>query len=130
MTELRPPAGFGCPACPATESGTGSCTGYCERRPVPVPGVKVAEGPFAVIAYRVRRDGGPYPGGTWLRETATRAMVACETCGPLPAEVHGWTSDWISLCGAARDHVKETGHRAAVESWNGAVYGREDEPGD
>lgn len=80
------------------------------------------EGPFTVIARRVRRADVPYPGGTWLRETATRAMVACKTCGLLPAEVTGW----VSLCGAARDHAKETGHLTAVESWNGAVYGRGD----
>lgn len=82
------------------------------------------EEPFGVIAYRVRRDGKPYVGGTSLRETADKSAVACEVCRHLPADgLHGWTSDWITLCGAARDHALETGHTVAVEAWHGAIYG-------
>lgn len=84
---------------------------------------EVAEGPFAVIAYRVRRDGAPYPGGVWLRETASQAQVACEVCGPLVLpELPRWTSDWLTIAGEARDHARNTGHRVAVEAWHGAVY--------
>jgi hypothetical protein len=90
--------------------------------------VVVAEGPFEVIAYRVHRDGKPYIGGTWLRETAGKSAVVCKTCGPLPVDgLHGWTSDWHVLCRDAMDHVKETGHTVAVESWQGAVYGPEED---
>lgn len=92
------------------------------------PDLTVAEGLFEVIAYRVRRDGKPYVGGTSLRESADKSAVVCETCGPLPADgLPGWISDWITLCGAARGHVLEAGHRVAVESWRGAVYGPEEE---
>jgi hypothetical protein len=89
------------------------------------PDIPASEGPFAVIAHRVRRDGRPYPGGIWLRETATKAAVACETCGPIPVDddLRGWTSDWLSIAAAARDHARESGHRVAVESWQGSVYG-------
>jgi hypothetical protein len=89
------------------------------------PDIVVAEGPFAVIAYRVRREGKPYVGGALLRETADKGAVVCEACGPLP----GWTSDWIALCHDAMDHARETGHKVAVESWRGAVYGPEEEGG-
>ncbi len=75
----------------------------------------------------VRREGTPYD-GTWLHETAGRSAIACETCGPLPCDdLHGWTSDWLTLAGAARDHAKETGHHVAVEEWHGSVYGPEKE---
>lgn len=92
------------------------------------PALIVVEGPFAVLAYRVRRDGKPYVGGTSLRETADKSAVVCETCGPLPSDdLPEWNvSDWITLCGAARGHALETGHRVAVESWRGAVYGPEE----
>lgn len=86
----------------------------------------IAEDPFEVLAYRIHRDGKPY-GGKLLRETAVNVNVVCKTCGPLsPPGIHGWTSDWISLCHDAMDHAKETGHTVAVESWHGAIYGRED----
>ena len=86
----------------------------------------VVEGAFEVIAYRVRRDGEPYIGGTFLRENAGKSAVVCKECGPLPVdELRGWTSDWLTLCHDAMDHVKETGHKVAVESWQGAVYGPE-----
>lgn len=92
------------------------------------PDITVAEGPFEVIAYRVRRDGEPYVGGACLRETADKSAVVCETCGPLPADgLRGWTSDWLTLCYAAMDHAKGAGHKVAVESWRGAVYGPEEE---
>lgn len=92
------------------------------------PGITVAEGLYEVIAHRVHREGEPYAAGTYLQETASRSAVACETCGPLPVEgLRDWTSDWITLCGAAMDHAKETGHMVAVESWRGAVYGPERE---
>ena len=80
-----------------------------------------AEGQFEVIAWRVHRDGQPYIGGTYLRETADRCAVVCQQCGQLPVEgLRGWLSDWH---GEAINHVEETGHRVAVESWNGAIYG-------
>jgi hypothetical protein len=92
------------------------------------PDITVAEGTFEVIACRVRRDGKPYAGGACLRETADKSAVVCKTCGPLPADdLRGWTSDWLTLCHAAMDHAKETGHTVAVESWRGAVYGPEEE---
>lgn len=89
------------------------------------PDITVIEGPFAVIAHRVHRDGKPYIGGTSLRESANKGAVVCDTCGPLPAGdlLHGWTTDWITLCHAAMDHATATCHRVAVESWSGAVYG-------
>jgi hypothetical protein len=94
------------------------------------PDITVAEGPFAALAYRIHRDGRPYTGGTWLRETAGSSAVVCETCGPLATDgLRGWTSDWITLCGTARDHVETTGHTVAVESWQGAVYGPGEEAG-
>lgn len=93
------------------------------------PDIVVVEGPFAVIAHRVHRDGKPYIGGACLRETADKAAVVCETCGPLPSgdlrlRVRG--PDWLTLCHAALDHARTTGHRVAVESWQGAVYGPEE----
>ena len=85
---------------------------------------ELAEGPFGVIAYRVHRDGEPYEGGVSLRESASKAYVACEVCGLIPTEqLPGWTSDWHWLCREAMHHAEEQGHRVAVESWNGAVYG-------
>ena len=91
------------------------------------PGITVIEGLFNVIAHRVHRDGKPYPGGMCLRETADKSAVVCETCGPLPVDdLHGWTSDWLTLCEAALRHASTTGHRVAVESWRGAVYGPEE----
>ena len=88
----------------------------------------VVEGAFEVIAYRVRRDGRPNPAGHWLRHVAGRHALVCKECGPLPdAVMPGWTSDWHLLCGDAIDHVKETGHQVAVESWHGAVYGLDED---
>jgi hypothetical protein len=90
------------------------------------PDVTVAEGPFAVTAQRVLRDGKPYVGGTWLRATAASSAVVCEVCGPLAADsLHGWTSDWLTPCSAARAHAQEAGHEVVVESWQGAIYGPE-----
>lgn len=107
------------------DSPAGRIVGALARTPDPEkPAAIVAEGPFEVIAYRVRRDGKPYIGGTLLRESAHKGAVVCESCGPLPVDdPRGWTSDWITLCGDAMDHAKETGHKVAVESWQGAVYG-------
>lgn len=90
------------------------------------PDLTADEGPFEVIACRVRRDGKPFVGGTSLRETASKSAVVCQTCGPLPADPAGWVSDWHILCGDAREHALATGHRVAVESWRGAVYGPEE----
>lgn len=88
---------------------------------------ELAEGAFAVIAYRVHRDGQPYPGGTWLRETAGTSEAVCEECGLLPPlpELPGWTTDWMVLAQEARDHARDTGHRVAVQQWQGALYGPE-----
>lgn len=85
---------------------------------------EIAEGLFAVIAHRVHQHGKLYPGGRWLKETAGKAEVVCESCGLLPVTgLPGWTSDWLTLAGEARDHARDTGHRVAVQSWYGAVYG-------
>lgn len=73
-----------------------------------------AEGHFAVIRALVRMRVRPYEDGTSLLEYASTARVACEECGLLPAD---------GLNGQAVQHAEETGHRVAVESWNGAVYG-------
>lgn len=87
---------------------------------------RIAEGPFEVLARRIRAEGEPYHGDL-LRDTANTASVVCQSCGPLPPpHTHGWTSDWITLCHDVMDHAKETGHQVAVESWHGAIYGREE----
>lgn len=82
----------------------------------------LAEGPFEVLALRIRREGESY-GGTLLRETASSSATVCAACGLLPDPYGRKTTDWMALCHAAMAHAGETGHRIAVESRQGAVYG-------
>jgi hypothetical protein len=83
----------------------------------------IAEGPFGVIAHRVRRDGKPY-GGQLLRETADKSAVVCKECGPIGEDSpFGLPADWGTLCHDAMDHADQTGHTVAVESWQAAIYG-------
>lgn len=79
---------------------------------------------FDAIAGVIRDYGQPYDGMS-LCYTGSRAQVACQACGPLPADVHDWSTDWLTLCQQARRHAltRGPGHKVAVSLWNGAVYG-------
>lgn len=85
--------------------------------------VVVRTGTFEVLAGKVRDKGGPYKGGTWLQETAGESVIACEECGRLPVDAE--ITEWMMLAHEAMDHVRSAGHRVVIDSWRGAVYGRD-----
>lgn len=78
---------------------------------------------FEEIAGVIRDYGEPYDGMT-LQCTGSRPQVACRQCGEVsPGQLHGWSSDWMTLCQEARHHALDKGHEVAVSLWHGAIYG-------
>lgn len=79
--------------------------------------------PYEQLAGLVKARGEPY-GGATLRHHARDVQVACSACGKLPAPgLHGWATDWLTLCQEVRAHALREGHEIAVSLWLGAVYG-------
>jgi hypothetical protein len=84
---------------------------------------EIAKAQFDYLVELVRRDGKPYQGGTYLRETAHTETLVCESCGQLPGDGTRMPGDWGPLCHDAMDHVQETGHTVVVEQTSAAIYG-------
>jgi hypothetical protein len=74
---------------------------------------------FSTLAERIHHRGEPRP-GAYLREAGHTGTAVCEICGTLPAD---GITEWAHLCRTAIGHVDETGHRVAVDTWAGAIYG-------
>jgi hypothetical protein len=74
------------------------------------------------------REAEPY-NGVLLRFQNDQAQAICRTCGPLPADDRwGWTSDWLTVAGCARDHVRDhPGHSVAVQLTLSALYESDDD---
>jgi hypothetical protein len=71
----------------------------------------------------------PYD-GVLLRYQNSQAVAICDHCEVLrPTWGYGWTSDWLTLAGQARDHVaSHPGHRVGVSMRHDALYAGEDVP--
>jgi hypothetical protein len=86
---------------------------------------------YEKLSGKVMSHGQPY-GGESLKWQAGEVQVTCRQCGSLlprqakAAEpgLHGWSSDWLTLCQEGRRHALEAGagHDVALGLWLGAVY--------
>lgn len=85
---------------------------------------------YGELSKRLHADGEDYM-GAFLRRTLMEAEAVCAVCGPLPPLFKwGWSSEWITMAGYARDHSRDTGHYVAVRLEHLALYGKDEDDGD